>query len=152
MILSPSPVGTGHWVPDHGRGLNEELSEARSGPATGPLVVLLADLPLLTIDDVDALLASADRCGRSIAPDRHLTGTNAIALADGDPIAWHFGAASFARHRVVLGPGHGVVERPGLLLDCDTPADLILAEARGFDWRSGRTGRDRPPSILEERA
>ncbi len=134
IVLSPLPVGD-DWVRDGGRGLNEELAQACSARVSGPLMVIHADLPLLTVADVDTLLTAAVASGRAIAPDRHLAGTNAVAVADGSALAWCFGAASFARHRRALASGHAVVERTGLMLDCDTYDDLLLAEAGGFVWR-----------------
>ena len=104
-----------------------------------------ADLPLLTVADLDVLLSAAAARGQAIAPDRHRTGTNAVAIADGAPIAWQFGVDSFARHRAILAPQHAVAERPGLLADCDTFADLLHAEAGGF-VRPGRRYAGEPPS------
>lgn len=138
LLLSPSPIGSHDWVRDRGRGLNEELVQARSVSGTGPTLVVHPDLPLLATEDVDVLLAAATRHGQAIAPDRHRTGTNAVALADGAPIVWRFGAGSLARHRDVLRKSHVVVERPGLMLDCDRPEDLTMAERGGFVWRGPR--------------
>ena len=137
VVVSPVPVDAADWLRDEGRGLNEELVHARFAAGPGPILVIHADLPLLTDADLGVLLTAAAACGHAIAPDRHRTGTNAIAVADGAPVAWQFGADSFARHRAILAPDHAVVERPGLLVDCDTHADLLHAEAGGF-VRPGR--------------
>ncbi len=137
LILSPAPVGSTPRVQDLGRGLNEELTHARYALGAGPLLVIHADLPLLQTDEIDGLLDAARICGRAIAPDRHRRGSNAVALADAAPVSWHFGPGSFARHRAAFPPGHAVIERRGLLLDCDTQADLMAAQEHGFDWRCG---------------
>ncbi len=135
LLLSPSPIGSHQWTQDWGQGLNRELARAQFATGSDPLLVIHADLPLLTADDVSALLEAALREGQAIAPDRHLVGTNAMAIADGAIVNWSFGASSFTQHRAVLRTGHAVVERPGLLLDCDTRADLLIAETGGFVWR-----------------
>lgn len=135
LLLSPHRVGAISVVHDEGRGLNEELCHARNRIGLGPLLVLPADLPLLQTEDINALLQAAVLHGQAIAPDRDVTGTNAIAIADGTPMQWRFGANSFAEHRTTLPANHAVVERPGLQLDCDTPDGLSCAERAGFAWR-----------------
>ena len=54
------------------------LSHARADDAA---LVLMSDLPWLTVADVDALLAGADRTAVVVGPDAHGLGTNALALA-----------------------------------------------------------------------
>src|SRR3546814_13997054 len=63
----------GDWMADGGRGLNHELEQARKLVA-GDLIVLHADLPLLTTGDVTALNESASESGPASAPDREPTG------------------------------------------------------------------------------
>lgn len=115
------------WAHDAGLGLNPALEAARPGR---PFLVINADLPLATSDDIAALIAAA-RGGGAIAPDRHGEGTNALAL-DRLDLAFRFGAGSFERH-VAQAPGVlAVVERPGLALDVDMKEDLAEACHRGF--------------------
>ncbi len=121
----------GPWRADTGMGLNGELQAARADIA-GPLMVLHSDLPLLAVADVTRLIESAERGGLAIAPDRHGTGTNAIAIADERPFAFSFGADSYRLHRQQLSSGWRMVPASGLAIDIDTPADLTLATARGF--------------------
>jgi 2-phospho-L-lactate guanylyltransferase len=116
------------WLPDRGLGLNAELQALE---VAGPRIIIHADLPLVTPDDVEALLAAA-RGGGAIAPDRHGTGVNAIALDAGVSVRFRFGPGSFARHREQTGVGLTVVSRPGLALDVDTPDDLAEAVRLGF--------------------
>lgn len=125
LVLSPArPEGwAGDWREDQGRGLNAELDEALSGVWEGKLIIH-ADLPLLSVGDIDALLETAERSGLAIAPDRHDSGTNALALADGRLFSCRFGEDSFARHQQGSGGAPGIVRRPGLAHDCDTPSDL----------------------------
>src|SRR5207248_2686635 len=95
-VLSEAPATREglDWVPDRGRGLNPEL-QALEIP--GPRLVIHADLPLVGPDDVEALLAAAGG-GGAIAPDRHGTGVNAVALDAGVSIEFRFGPGSLARH------------------------------------------------------
>jgi 2-phospho-L-lactate guanylyltransferase len=94
--------------------------------------VLHSDLPLLAAADVTRLIDSAERGGLAIAPDRHGSGTNAIAIADQRPFDFAFGADSYRLHRRQAGSGWRLVAAPGLAIDIDTPGDLALATARGF--------------------
>ena len=114
------------WLPDRGLGLNAEL---QSVTIAGPRLVIHADLPLVTPDDVEALLAAAQG-GAAIAPDRHGTGVNALALDAGVAIEFRFGPGSLARHQEQR--RLAVVARQGLALDVDTPDDLAEAVRLGF--------------------
>ena len=95
-------------------------------------MVLHSDLPLLAVPDVTRLIESAESSGLAIAPDRHGSGTNAIAIADQRLFDFSFGADSYRLHRQQAGPGWRLVASPGLAIDIDTPDDLALATARGF--------------------
>ena len=127
-ILSEARLGRADlgWLPDRGRGLNAELQAVE---IAGPRLIIHADLPLVTPDDVEALVAAA-RGGGAIAPDRHGTGVNALALDTGVSIDFRFGPGSFARHREQA--ALTIVARPGLALDIDTPDDLTQAVRLGF--------------------
>lgn len=94
------------------------------------ILVLPADLPLLTPDDVRALI---DRAAKPpvvvIAPDRHGKGTNALLMVPAGQIEYDFGVGSFQRHceRVKKsGARLEIVELPSLGLDLDLPEDLQL--------------------------
>jgi 2-phospho-L-lactate/phosphoenolpyruvate guanylyltransferase len=134
IALSPKPPPDHgcSWRRDEGRGLNAELEALRLTMPATPIVVIHGDLPLLKPEDVDFLLAAADASGLALAPDRHETGTNAVALAAGKAFAFAFGAGSFARHCGGLAVAAAIVRRPGLALDVDTPADLAAARDAGF--------------------
>jgi 2-phospho-L-lactate guanylyltransferase len=83
------------------------------------------DTPLLDPRDVGSLLAVPRAV--SIVPDRHGTGTNALALSPPDAIAPSFGPGSLARHveaARAAGVSSPVVQIPTLMLDVDTGADL----------------------------
>ena len=116
---------------DGGRGLNVELTSLVADLGPRPLLVIHADLPLLSTEDIAVLLAKAAG-GCAIAPDRGGTGTNAIALCDPSGFEFAFGPGSFARHLAAAQGRAHVVTRPGLGLDIDTPDDFDAAIALGF--------------------
>jgi 2-phospho-L-lactate guanylyltransferase len=120
---APPPGWHGALAVDKGRGLNSELGEFASQLGGGPLLVIHADLPLLAQADVTAML-DAGQTGYAIAPDRHATGTNALALRNCAAFPFAFGPASFARHRAAAGTNAQIVTRRGLEFDIDTPSDL----------------------------
>jgi 2-phospho-L-lactate guanylyltransferase len=141
IILSdaPPPTGEMEWIVDQGAGLNVELERVRAGldmcgdmgARAGPLLIIHADLPLLTTDDLDALLTAAQD-GLAIAPDREGTGTNALAFASPRPLKLCFGPDSFARHHAQVPDAAIITGRPGLALDIDTRDDLDEAVRLGF--------------------
>jgi 2-phospho-L-lactate guanylyltransferase len=133
MILG-APVSRAPTVAvfvDRGRGLNTELAAIRASLAGQSILVVHADLPLLERAEVEALLDGAEEAGAALAPDRHGSGTNAIALGPQVPFTYAFGPGSLARHCAQMLPGLRIVSMPGLALDVDEPADLDLAAAVG---------------------
>lgn len=98
--------------------------------ATQGVLVIPADLPLLTPEDVMTLI---DRSVRPpvvvIAPDRHRRGTNALLMVPAGLIEFDFGENSFERHcnRVkASGARLEIVDLPTLGLDLDLPEDLDI--------------------------
>lgn len=90
-------------------------------------LVLLADLPLLEVDDIGALVDMAGPETLALAPDRHEQGTNALVTDLADDFKPAFGEGSLADHRQQgLRRGWAVPEyySPGTALDLDTPDDL----------------------------
>ena len=98
--------------------------------ASRGVLVIPADLPLLSQDDILTLLARAtDPPVIVIAPDRHQKGTNALLLSPADIIEYDFGQDSFKRHcerARKAGARLEVVDLPSLGLDLDLPEDLEL--------------------------
>jgi 2-phospho-L-lactate guanylyltransferase len=98
--------------------------------ATRGVLVLPADLPLLTRDDVLVLLEKASQPPVVvIAPDRHNKGTNALLMSPAGLIEYDFGDDSFQRHcerARKAGVRLEIVELPSLGLDLDLPEDLEL--------------------------
>ncbi len=98
--------------------------------ATRGVLVLPADLPLLSKDD---LLFFFEHIYKSpcvvITPDRHLNGTNALLMSPGGLIPYSFGPDSFARHceqTKINGAHLEIVRNDNIELDLDTPDDLTL--------------------------
>ena len=98
--------------------------------ATRGVLVLPADLPLITRDDVLTLVGhAAEPPVVVIAPDRHGKGTNALLISPSGLIEYDFGENSFERHcqRVrAAGARLEIVSLPTLGLDLDKPEDLEL--------------------------
>ncbi|HKX17074.1 MAG TPA: 2-phospho-L-lactate guanylyltransferase [bacterium] len=107
---------------------NDALEQTmRDGSASQAVLVVAADLPLLALSDVEAMLAVA-RPGRLVlAPSKEGTGTNAVIVPPGMVFHPAYGGGSlWAHHRGARAGGHEVVEvrRPGLAFDLDTETDL----------------------------
>lgn len=113
-----------------GRGLNPALEQAAAqlgGPE--PILALSADLPLLSADDLQAMLGLLGEADVVAAPDRAGTGTNALLLTRPGRIAYAFGEGSLAAHRAAAaanGLRFALCERAGLATDIDRPEDLAL--------------------------
>lgn len=92
------------------------------------VVLLPIDCPLLAPRELERLLTGMPERYVAIVPDRHGTGTNALALSPPDAIEPAFGEGSCARHVASArdaGVPFGVEELPSLALDLDTPADVV---------------------------
>jgi len=98
--------------------------------ATRGVLVLPADLPLLSREDVLTLLDKASQPPVVvIAPDRHRKGTNALLMSPAGLIEYDFGDDSFERHCERARRADArleVVELPSLGLDLDLPEDLEM--------------------------
>lgn len=109
----------------------------------GRVVLLPIDCPLLATRELERLLTGMPDRYVAIVPDRHGTGTNALALAPPDAIEPSFGEGSCGRHVAAAreaGVPFGVEELPSLALDLDTPADVV-ALTRELETRGGRASR-----------
>lgn len=100
--------------------------------ASRGVLVLPADLPLLTREDILALIVRAtDPPVVVIAPDRHEKGTNALLISPANLIEYNFGDNSFKRHcerARKAGARLEIVSLPSLALDLDLPEDLALLD------------------------
>jgi len=107
--------------------------------ATRGVLILPADLPLLTRDDILALIERATNPPVVvIAPDRHEKGTNALLMSPAGLIEYDFGEGSYQRHckrAKKAGARLEIVKLPSLGLDLDLPEDLelIREQLENFD-------------------
>jgi 2-phospho-L-lactate/phosphoenolpyruvate guanylyltransferase len=134
-------------VPDPGDAGHVEAALAgiaRAEAEGATCVVLLpGDCPLLDPRELDRLLTGVPERYVGVVPDRHGTGTNALALSPPDAIVPAFGEGSCARHVAAAreaGIPFGVEELASLGLDLDTPADVV-ALTRELATRPGRARR-----------
>ncbi|HRX05130.1 MAG: 2-phospho-L-lactate guanylyltransferase [Anaerolineae bacterium] len=114
--------------------LNAALEQAArwaSRHNAGALLILPADLPLVTPADINALWQASQQLYATramvIAPDGHNSGTNALLVRPPVALQFEFGPDSFHRHcqqAQRLGIAYHVQRSPRLGLDVDLPADL----------------------------
>lgn len=107
---------------------------------TRGILILPVDLPLITSEDVQAML---DRVGDPpvvvVAPDRCYDGTNALLVCPTGLIEYEYGPGSFERHckrAKEMGARLEICELPSLSLDLDNPEDLDLL-TKGLPLESG---------------
>ena len=98
--------------------------------ATRGVLVVPADLPLITPSDIMTLLEhSTNPPVVVIAPDRHEEGTNALLISPAGLIEYDFGPHSYHRHcerTRQAGARLEIVNLPSLGLDLDLPEDLEM--------------------------
>ena len=101
--------------------------------STRAVLVLPADLPLISRDDILELIKRADEPPVVvIAPDRHGRGTNALLISPPGLIEYDFGENSFQRHcerAKNAGARLEIVDLPSLGLDLDVPEDFELIKS-----------------------
>lgn len=143
--LVPAPA---EHLQDTGEELNAALARgarARQEAGTQALLILAADLPFVTPEDVCALV-DASRSGSVVAaPDWKGAGTNALAFPLAPGLPMRFGPDSFAAHEAearAAGLTWLPVHRPGLAFDLDEPAQLAaLARDPRYAFLSGLAAR-----------
>jgi 2-phospho-L-lactate guanylyltransferase len=100
--------------------------------ATRGVLILPADLPLLTRDDILTFIERATNPPVVvIAPDRHENGTNALLMSPAGLIKYDFGENSFQRHcerALKVGARLEVVKLAAFGLDLDMPEDLAILD------------------------
>jgi 2-phospho-L-lactate guanylyltransferase len=106
----------------------EYATAACSARGAEDLLVLPADIPLISVAEIDALCSAPQPREKIIlCPSKEGTGTNALYRKPPGVIPPLFGPDSLARHlaeaRVRKVPCE-VKNLPGIALDIDTPADL----------------------------
>jgi 2-phospho-L-lactate guanylyltransferase len=106
--------------------------------ATRGVLIIPADLPLITPEDVRAMLQRIQEPPVVIvSPDRHRQGTNALLVCPAGLIEYDFGPGSFQRHcerARQAGARLEIFELPSLALDVDLPEDLekVSEELEGY--------------------
>jgi 2-phospho-L-lactate guanylyltransferase len=101
------------------------------------------DTPLLDTEELAGLMAGDEAV--VVVPDRHGSGTNALALTPPGAIEPSFGPGSCARHVAAAeraGAPHRVQALSTLAIDVDTPDDLAALTAE-LELRPGRAGSTR---------
>jgi 2-phospho-L-lactate guanylyltransferase len=112
------------------------LCEERGWEAS---LVIPADVPLVTADELAVLLSSCPRAGVVLAPSADMRGSNAVLRRPAGLIPLRFGDDSCMPHlRAARATGKPfcVVSLPGLALDVDRPADLAALLAAPGSTRS----------------
>jgi 2-phospho-L-lactate/phosphoenolpyruvate guanylyltransferase len=113
---------------DRGLAWNDALAAAMREVVAEPVAaVVSADLPRVTAEDIQALVAATPDRGLAVA--RALDGgTNAVSMRPPGAVMTHFGehqsAAVHAQATAAAGLAARIVDIPGLAFDVDTPADL----------------------------
>ncbi len=107
--------------------------------ATRGVLIVPADLPLITPEDVRSILRRVQEPPVVVvAPDRHRQGTNALLVCPAGLIEYDFGPGSFQRHcerAIQAGARLEIFDLPSLALDVDLPEDLdmVTEELADFD-------------------
>lgn len=129
VLVSSQRLGA-EGLLETGYDLNAALTQGRElvlRRGADALLVLPADLPLLTVDDVRQLYTLAlHQPGVVIAPSRD-GGTSALLLRPPGAIEFAFGEGSFVRHCALAQANdmpYRVYESPTLAFDVDRPEDL----------------------------
>lgn len=98
------------------------------------LLTIPGDLPLITPDDIDAIVTPAVPITPVVmVPNRDEMGTNAMRLSPPDCLPLQFGYDSFQRHLRLAAERQlrvDVRRYPRVALDIDEPADLALFAAQ----------------------
>ena len=94
-------------------------------------LVLPADLPFITVEDVESIASMSTERSIVIAADSEQDGTNALLTRPPGIIDYAYGAGSYARH-IQRAEGAGIevlrYDSPRTLLDIDVPEDLRTYE------------------------
>ena len=91
------------------------------------VLILPADLPFVSADDIRGMIALAHERSLVIATDRQSDGTNALLVRPPGAIDYDYGGGSYARHVALARAANlevSVYRSERLSLDIDVPADL----------------------------
>ncbi|MGE0823983.1 MAG: 2-phospho-L-lactate guanylyltransferase [Candidatus Binatia bacterium] len=110
------------------------------------VLILLADLPLVTPDDVDLLFRQVQSSAQvTVVPCKEGDGTNALLRVPPVVVPTRFGGPSLVAHQQIAGqygiPCH-VIEVPRIAFDLDSVADLHWLAAQQTLTRSAEVLRE----------
>lgn len=120
----------------------ERGAEMALGLGAKTVLSAAIDVPLATSIEYEELLEASDRSSAPtliVVPSLDGTGTNALVRTPPDVIGSAFGSGSFVRHEaagISAGAQVRTMAPPGIVLDLDTPEDLLALEewaGRGND-------------------
>ncbi len=126
-------------APDLNTALKRATAVAKMYTTNGVLI-LPADLPLISKEDIEKLIDTAKGHQRVvvITPDRHKNGTNALLVSPSGIINYDYGEKSFERHCQLAreaGAHLEVCELASIELDLDLPEDLeLVADQLNFSF------------------
>lgn len=110
------------------RGLNPALSFAmREVHSDSPILIIHADLPLLTPNDIDNLVRRTGNRPLALVPSKDGTGTNAILMRSPNMIRLAFGKSSFHKHQTIAKKkelAYQIIRIHGVAFDVDNEQDL----------------------------
>jgi 2-phospho-L-lactate/phosphoenolpyruvate guanylyltransferase len=141
IVISPERDTVPAGIPvlaDTGESLNSALVQAHTMVrelGCHEVVVLPADLPMVTSAEIDELVRAGRMGGFAIASDAAGLGTNALCLVSTLSFHFQFGPDSRRLHlqeAQQLGFSSQIVHLPGLEFDVDSPADLEQLD--GQQW------------------
>ena len=118
----------------------EALKDSRVNQAQA-MLILPADLPLVSTDELDTLIRDQEDGSIRIAGARDQDGTNALVMKPPSLLATSFGVGSFERHKKfakALSVKIEEINLPGLSFDVDTEKDLIDFVQTKSDTRTYR--------------
>tara|TARA_B100001093_G_scaffold122712_1_gene115402 strand:- start:37 stop:678 length:642 start_codon:yes stop_codon:yes gene_type:complete len=118
----------------------EALKDSRVNQAQA-MLILPADLPLVSRDELDTLIRDQEERSIRIAGARDQDGTNALVMKPPSLLATSFGVGSFERHKKfakALSVKIEEINLPGLSFDVDTEKDLIDFVQTKSDTRTYR--------------
>lgn len=126
------------WLREPTAGLNAAVSHATGRTRADASLVVVADLPELTTDDIERVTAAGEAAPTVVVARTHDGGTGALFRRPADVIAPAFGRASAAAHLAAAqraGVRAVLLSTPGLVHDVDHVDDLDR-----YAGRRGRTG------------
>jgi 2-phospho-L-lactate/phosphoenolpyruvate guanylyltransferase len=114
------------------------ICAARGAEST---LVIPADIPLIEISELDAIVENAPAEGSVLVPAADGRGTNAAFRRPADLFPLRFGNDSFKPHHAAAqatGKPCVVLQLPGIAIDVDNPSDLRQLVALPGETRSQR--------------